>query len=79
MTTTATPTPVATRVVMPTMSTRTASRRAFTALLLRDLVVLRKQLGQFLPRGAVGASRRLPFSRSRIFPAIHRRNSFPTA
>ena len=50
MTATATPTPVATRVVMPTMSTRTASRRAFSALLLRDLVVLRKQLGQFLPR-----------------------------
>ena len=50
MTATATPTPVATRVVMPTMSTRTASRRVFSALLLRDLVVLRKQLGQFLPR-----------------------------
>ncbi len=27
-----------------------ASRRAFSALMLRDLVVLRKQLGQFLPR-----------------------------
>jgi len=31
-------------------STRVATRKAFTALLLRDLTVLRKQLGQFLPR-----------------------------
>ncbi|MGZ8762907.1 MAG: ABC transporter permease [Acidimicrobiia bacterium] len=31
-------------------SVRVATRRAFMALLLRDLTVLRKQLGQFLPR-----------------------------
>jgi ABC-2 type transport system permease protein len=31
-------------------SARVASRRAFVALLLRDLTVLRKTLGQFLPR-----------------------------
>ncbi len=31
-------------------STRVATRRAFFALMLRDLTVLRKQLGQFLPR-----------------------------
>jgi ABC-2 type transport system permease protein len=31
-------------------SARVATRKAFTALLLRDLTVLRKQLGQFLPR-----------------------------
>ncbi len=31
-------------------STRTATRKAFMALFLRDLAVLRKQLGQFLPR-----------------------------
>jgi len=33
-----------------TTSTRTATRKAFMALFLRDLAVLRKQLGQFLPR-----------------------------
>ena len=31
-------------------STRTATRKAFLALMLRDLIVLKKQLGQFLPR-----------------------------
>ncbi len=31
-------------------SARVATRKAFLALLLRDLTVLRKQLGQFLPR-----------------------------
>lgn len=33
-----------------TSSTRSASMLAFRALMLRDLFVLRKQLGQFLPR-----------------------------
>ena len=40
----------ATRAAIPMLSTRTAARRAFAALLLRDLTVLRKNLGQFLPR-----------------------------
>jgi ABC-2 type transport system permease protein len=51
MTAVATPSSIPPSIVIDApMSTAAATRRAFGALMVRDLVVLRKQLGQFLPR-----------------------------
>jgi ABC-2 type transport system permease protein len=50
MTTTALPTKGAPIVVEPARSAAAASRAAFRALILRDLIVLRKNLGEFVTR-----------------------------
>ena len=47
---TAAPAPAARGALAPARRPRAAARVAFTALLLRDLVVLRKTLAEFIPR-----------------------------